>query len=239
LSNPIPDFTSPEFIRALKEKTAIAAFAPRTRWSGGKQIPDEIIYDPIFSVIAYVQRHEHRMNGAEERSIKEMVEAVEATQEPSSLEAAFARVRENLRDFYRKEYNDLPSLLLGQEWVMAAALNDHARQEWLSDLTSLHYDKAFGPLDDGKRHLYPWRYYIGSAACMFLQARIIPTKKDVKEAAIRHRAVLEAAQSGKVVFDIGREMERLTKEFPLNARFWRKDFNELGLKDLPSASRRR
>jgi hypothetical protein len=231
------DFASQDFIRELQTRIAEHYFKPSTRKSGGERFPKGITSDPFFRAIRYCQKWQHDIETLRNLPL----DVREPTKETT---AALEKIRLGLLEHYQSQHKPELEQLIGCEFVNAAVQRNIERLQHLVDLCALHKER----LEDLDMKYYPppWHYFIGVAACLFLARGGVPYKKDVKEAAILHRAVFDAqmrAQVGgaakrPILFEpisLEPELKRLTKELKRSGPNWTRIFGDLGLSGLPAA----
>jgi hypothetical protein len=222
---------SEEFIQALYER-ALSYYvgADSLKNSLGGRFPKTVINDPAFRAISYCRA----WAVTNQRAI-----VLPVSWRPDSKNEE----------------------LLAVEFVRAVSAGNLNRLRDLIKFCGLIEDRFFKPPKrHSKRDPICWHYYAGIAACQFLLKGTVPTKKEVTEAALRERAIVEVPpwdasweskghrewsnrkkqQGGKKppsVKDLrAAQIAQKIKELrPLQPKSWPRVFRELGLGDLPSA----
>jgi hypothetical protein len=229
-----PEFTSPAFIQALKTKIEEHYFQASTRKSGGQRFPRETNSDRFFRAIAYCQKLNHDIQRLTARSVENYAHALEV-QFTVDLKASLESTRERLLQNYQMLRKPELEALIAGEFLNAAIRGDIERLQGLVDLCRLHKERALDH-PENKRYPIPWHYFVGLAACMDLTKGTVPTKKDVKEAAIRHRASVDAVKKyGERTILLDPEIEKLKEQVSKSPPNWSRIFRDLGLSELPSA----
>jgi hypothetical protein len=207
--------TSPEFIKALALRSyAYLIGADRFKGVDGKRFGKDIVSDPLFVAIVY-----HRRWAEKERQLEEFL---------SGTSKAFRqKIRASMSKYYRKH-----SRLLSKELLRAVGKGETAAIAHLAELLKL-YEMQGERRDPKARKGDPvrWHFFMGICAVHFLTRGVVPTKKAVKEAAFKERAVWEL-EAGASPEKIACRISELREHAPTH---WARIFKELGLSSLPSA----
>jgi hypothetical protein len=165
------NFTDPAFIRTLEEKALSYYFgADQYKSSTKERFPKRITEDPIFKSIRYLRRW-HR---AEQR----------AQELPSEL---LNEHREQILGSYDSE----PAKMLAETFIDAVRQGDIARLKDIVELCKFLETKVYRQPRERQNDPHPWHYYAAVVTCRFLKKGTAPTKKEVREAALRERAIVE------------------------------------------------
>jgi hypothetical protein len=238
VANPPPNFTDQSFIQSILEKVVQHYFRASTYKSSGRRFPKEITSDPVFRAVAYCQKWHHDLRRVTEASVSGVVRKMGA-KPTEELKSAVEKALGTLRQHHQRERKPLLEQRIAQAFASAAVGGNIERLQQLVNLCKLHMKTLQSP-EEAKRYPVPWHYYVGLAACMYLVKGIVPTKKQVKDAAIQHRAAEQAMReieegwrpNGPI--DLGPYVETLKGEQPK----WNRIFSDLLLGDLPSAPTR-
>lgn len=158
----------PAFVRDLRAKAisylvgADKDKAPSTK----ARFPKRVTEDPLFQAICYLRRRFE----AEQKVAKEFPELLNDIPGPEEPE---------------------PAKLLAETFTNAVRRGDIGRLNDIVKLCGLHETKIFRPPKERQSDPRRWHYYAGIVAWRFLKEAIVPTKKQVKEAALRERAIVE------------------------------------------------
>jgi hypothetical protein len=166
------NFTDPVFIRTLEEK-ALSYYVGAARHKSAstkERLPKQITEDPVFKAIRYLRRF-HR---AEQR----------AQELPSEL---LNEHREQILGSYDSE----PAKMLGETFIDAVRWGDIARLKEVVELCELLETTIYRQPRERQSDPHPWHYYTAIVTCQSLKKGVVPTKKQVKEAALRERAIVE------------------------------------------------
>jgi hypothetical protein len=179
-------YLQPEFVQELRKK-AIEYFigADQFKSSANSRFPKNVAQDPLFKAIAYL-----RMRGWAEQKLKQDF----ASDEDLDFQRFLAA---NMLD--PKGLVDILEKLLGaRDFSHAKLLADTCLAVRTGDIGGLNKIVKFCEIFEKKTYgrgrrspKLPWEYYAAVAAFVFLNKGIIPLKKEVKEAALRERAIME------------------------------------------------
>jgi hypothetical protein len=226
------DFTSPAFIERLRAKAHSYYFGADTfNAASDKRFPKEITEDPLFKAIYYLRRR---------------FRAEQRTQEAPTEH----------RDELLGAEDPRAAGLLSESFVEAVRRGDIGRFTYIVKLCEIIEAKTFQQPKARQSDPLSWHYYAGIVACGLLGSGTIPTKKQVKEAALKERAIVEvpkwdpawnsnwsnrqkklgkpkpASVKDLRAARIAAKIEELRRLQPKN---WPRVFRDLGLGDLPSA----
>jgi len=198
--------TDPKFVSRLHIKAWSYAFGPKDR---------------VFFAIHYCRRWSR---GKE--TVGEIVKKFPECSEPWSVEFLLREHCEYEDDVFVGPWNPEPKEFLGRELTDAVMRGDGSRLRDIAKLLESH---------EKPRVEKPWHYHVGKVASMLLGAGIVPTKKELKEAALLQR-VFEECDGGEFTRSVfNSRLEDLARWRPKN---WARIFRDLGLSDLPSARTR-
>jgi hypothetical protein len=234
-----PNFTDQSFIQSILKKVAQHRFRASTHKTSGRRFPKEITSDPDFRAIVFCQRWHYNWKRITEQSVEDAVRKMGA--EPTEeLKTFVERTLGTLRERHQCKRKPELEQRIAQAFASAAIEGNIERLQQLVDLCKLHLKTLERP-KGAKSYPVPWHYYVGLAACMYLAKGEIPTKKQVKDAAIQHRAVdqvkhdIEEGKRPNGPIDLKPYLKRLKGELPSR---WDRIFRDLLLGDLPSAPTR-
>jgi hypothetical protein len=165
-------FTDPAFIRALEEK-AVSYYVGADRENSPltkARFPKRITEDPRFKSIRYLRRR-HR---AEQR----------AQELPSEL---LNEHREQILGSYDSE----PARMLAETFIDAVRQGEIDRLEEIVKLCKLLETRLYQQPTERQSDPHRWHYYAAVVTCGFLKEGIVPTKGEVKKAALKERAIVE------------------------------------------------
>jgi hypothetical protein len=232
-ANPLPNFTDQSFIQSILEKAVQHYFRASTYKSSGRRFAKDITSsDPIFRAIAYCQKWCHDLKRVTEVSVSDAVRKL-GTPPTEELKSLVERTLDTLRQHQERKRRPELEQIIGQAFGSAAIEGNIERLQELVDLCKLHHKTL-------ERHSAPWHYYVGLAAAMYLSTGIVPSKKQLKDAVIQHRAVeqamreIEEGRRPNGPINLGPYSESLKREQPK----WNRIFSDLSLGDLPSAPTR-
>lgn len=189
----------PAFIQELRKK-AVEYFigADQFKSSAKRRFPKNITEDPLFQAIAYLRNR----GRAEERLRQDFASAEDQDFQRFSIRKFYA---ENKLD--QKGLLDILDELFGppepgHAKLLAVTCIAAVRGGRLNDIAELCeiFEKRTYRRGRLSREL-PWEYYAAVAALGFLNKGTIPLKKEVKEAALRERAIMELP----VMYRVGTE----------------------------------
>jgi hypothetical protein len=235
-ANPPPDLTDQSFIQSIQEKVLQHYFRASTYKSGGRRFSKDITSDPVFRAIAYCQKWYHDSQRMTEASVSGVMRKLGA-QPSGELKRVVKRALGTLRQHQEHKRRSELEQIIAHAFVSAAVEGNIERLQQLVDLCKLHA-KTLQPPKGAKRYPVPWHYYVGLAACMYLVKGIVPTKKEVKDAAIEHRAAeqamrdIEEGRRASGPIDLGPYIKSLKSEPEPK---WNRIFSDLSLGGLPSA----
>jgi len=215
-------FTEPEFVEALYHKTLsyyIAAdlYSDSNGDSNGKRLgKEDTIFNPLFRAIHY-----YRQRWFAEHQLRDF------------LSGSSREFRQKFQNLLRKR-DKTHEERLAKAYLRAVGKGD---LEELTDLFKLSelYERRWiqNRSVEQKRDSVPWLCYVGIGAFKFLARGKIPTKKEVKQEAFRLRAVAELPLDSNAQA-IEARIHELRSHAPKRCA---RIFGDLGLIDLPSASR--
>jgi hypothetical protein len=158
----------PTFIRDLRAKAVsyLVGADQHTSQSTKARFPKRITEDPLFQTISYLRRRFH----TEQKVVHEFPELLNEILGPEDPE---------------------PAKLLAETFTNAVRQGTIGRLNDIVKLCEIHEAKIFRPPKERQSDPRPWYYYAGIVAWQFLKKGIIPTKKKVKEAALKERAITE------------------------------------------------
>jgi len=167
-------FTDPAFIRTLEGKALGYYFgADQYKSSTKERFSKRITADPVFQAIQYLRIRAH---------IKQ-------------------RTQEFLSDFPSEHREQIlgaddpqQAKMLSDTLIGAVRQGNITRLQEIVKLCELHEAKMDEQLKERKRDPISWHYYVGIVACGFLKKGTVPTKKQVKEDALRERAIVELSK---------------------------------------------
>jgi hypothetical protein len=233
---PVPTgkLTDPDFVMALYEKAIQHYFMAARYKSGGGRFRKDVTSDRAFRAIKHCQTWYHRIQRYETLCPADLPGGL-----TEGSEVFAKKTIENLREWARRNYDQRAEDFLAREFSRAAIAGDIDRLNELVKLCQLHKSTALDDLPiENKRYAISWHYYVGVNAVAFLRMGTVPTKKQVREAAIQHRAAEELSRVQPQIKHI--ELSPKIRELIRTQRpNWTRIFRELNLTDLPSASTRR
>jgi hypothetical protein len=216
------DFTSPAFIERLRAK-AISYYvgADTFNATSDKRFPKEITEDPLFKAIYYLRLRFRAEQRAQEAPTEHRHELLGA-EDPRATK------------------------LLSESFVEAARRGDIGRLTYIVKLCEIIEAKTFQQPKERQSDPISWHYYAGIAACGLLSSGRTPTKKQVREAALKERAMVEVPKWDRKWNDADRsepvnklKADRIAKKIeelrPQQPKNWARIFRDLDLGGLPSA----
>jgi hypothetical protein len=246
-SEPTLNLTSPEFLQTLYEKVVRYYYMPTLSTSGNGRFSKDITSDRAFKAIEHCQTWHNQILYYDKQTPASMMSqmgGLVANIDKKDLEQAAWRMLTNLRQWARSNYDQKQEEFLAKEFLNAAKSGNTDRLRTLVKLCDLHYRRAFQKPSEINHYPIQWHYYVGANAYSLLSRGVEPNKKQVKEAAIQHRAVDEThaarhqAAKEKALpwgtIDLSPKINELKSSWEKNVN-WTRIFRDLGLRDLPSA----
>jgi hypothetical protein len=231
-------FTSPDFIKDLESKALSCYFdAPQFNSATKARRSKWIMRDRAFRAIAncrqrgweeqivqqYRARPKHDYTSADEDT-KQRVKWLVETCEDISQRLSIPPYPEDEK-------------VLALEFTNAVKQGDIARLKDLVSLCDL-YEKKMWPPKERQSDPKSWYYYTGIAAAGFLKRGVIPTKKQLKEQALRECALAEFSISVPINrwrTQLDSKLDQMRRLLP-GKRTWTRIFKHLDLSNLPPAS---
>jgi hypothetical protein len=228
--------TDPASIKALFEKTlSYRIKADLYKCSTGNRFPKKITADPVFKSIRYCQSWYLNNQMIQQLCISDLLQIMGGDSQIEGLQNTHEEILKNLRAWSLSSYDPQPATLLAKEFTDAAMQGDIDRLSDLVKLCELYKTKVTQPPREHQSDSISWYYYVGIGACQFLIKGIVPTKKQVKEAALQCRAIYELTKGTLRPIRESAVTSKIKELRALPCPNWTRIFRELGLSSLPSA----
>ncbi len=224
-------------------------YMPALFKSGDGRFSKETTKDPAFKAIEHCQTWHNQIlyyDNQTPASMASRMGGLVANIDKKDLEQTAWRMLANLRQWARSNYDQKQEEFLAKDFVSAAKSGDMDRLTTLVKLCGLHYKRAFQKPSEINHYPIQWHYYVAANAYSLLRGGVVPTKKQLKEAAIQHRAVdethaarLQAAKRARKPLSWGRidlspKINELKSSWERKVN-WTRIFRDLELTGLPSA----